>query len=186
MNDILYFIIIITLSIFIVFFGGHNNQEKIEYNYNYFNNLNYIINFEKKINMIYSNNNNIFKNINFININKYLNVTNIIIQNFVDCFLIKINPNNLFNIFNIIDKSIAKYHIMIIFNDYKHNNLELLINNNYHPNKKNEINLANTSNNYFYNLEKKISITGIYHIYNNSNEPTIITCFILKKPFWHK
>ena len=39
---------------------------------------------------------------------------------------------------------------------------------------------------YFYDLEKSISITGIYHIYNNSIEPIYITCFILKKPFWHQ
>jgi hypothetical protein len=75
---------------------------------------------------------------------------------------------------------------MIIFNHNKHNNLELLINDNYQINKTDVINLNISSNKYFYDLEKNISITGIYHIYNNSNEPIIITCFILKKPFWHK
>ena len=38
----------------------------------------------------------------------------------------------------------------------------------------------------YYDLEKIISITSIYHIYNNSNENIIITCFLLKKPFWFK
>lgn len=184
MDEILYYIIIITLSIFIIFFGGHNNQEKIEYDSKYFYNLNSIINFENKINQIYLKNNSIFKNTNFLNISEYFNVTNILIQNFVNCFLIKIYPNNFFNIFNIIDKSIAKYHIMIIFNHNKYNNLELLILNNNELNKINNENL-NISDKYFYDLEKKISITGIYDIYNNSNEPIIITCFILKKPFWH-
>jgi hypothetical protein len=180
MDDILYLIIIFVLTIFIIFFGGHNNQDKIEYDSDYFSNLNSIINFENKINTIYSNNNQIFKNKNFININKYLNTTNILIQNFVNCFLIKINPNNFFNIFNIIDKSLAKNYIMVIFNHDEFNNLELLINTNCYKSNSNII------EEYFYDLKKKISITGIFHLYNNSNKPIMITCFILKKPFWHK
>jgi len=167
-----------------VFYGGHNNQNKIEYDGDYFNNLNYIINFEKKINLI-SSNNNIFKNNNFVNINKYFNTTNILIQNFVNCFLIKINPNNFFNIFNLIDKSIVKNHIMVIFNHNKNNNLELLIDNQ-NENETTKINFNVSSTEYFYDLDKPISVTGIYHIYNNSNESVVITCFILKKPFWHK
>jgi|688.fasta_scaffold1040099_1 hypothetical protein len=173
MDEFLYLIVIIGLTIFIIFFGGHNNQEKIEYDSNYFNNLNSIVNFEKKINFIcLDDNNNVFKNKNFVNIDKYLNTTNILIQNYVDCFLIRIEPNSIFNIYNLIGNSIAKFHMMVIFNHSKYNNLELLINNNL--------------DNYYYNLEKNISITGIYHIYNNSNKYTTITCFILKKPFWHK
>ena len=183
MEDLLYLIIIITLTIFIIFFGGHNNQYKIEYESDYFDNLNSIVNFEKKINFIYLNNNDILKNKNFINIDKYFCVTNILIQNFVNCFLIKIEPKHFFNIFNIIDKSLVKYHIMVIFNHYKFNNLELLINNN---NQLNQLNSNINSEGYFYHLKKNISITGIYHIYNNSDKMIIITCFILKKPFWHK
>ncbi len=183
MDDILYIIIIITLSIIMVFFGGHNNQEKIEYNSDYFNNLNSIVNFEKKIKVICSKNENIFREKNFININKYLNVTKILIQNFTDCFLIKINPNDLFNIYNIIDKTIAKLYIMIIFNHDKYNNLELLLN---YYEELDIIDQYKSSYKYFYNLKKNISITGIYHIYNNSNQPIVITCFIIKKPFWYK
>jgi hypothetical protein len=183
MNDFLYIIIIIGLTIFIVFFGGHNNQNKIEYDSIYFNNLNLIINFENKINSIA--NNEIFKNNNFININEYLNTTHILIPNFINCFFIKINSFAAFNIFNIIDKLEINNRMMIIFNHNKSNNLELIINNldsNLY-NKKYSGELVNTG--YFYDLEKNISITGVYHIYNNSNENIIITCFILKKPFWY-
>ena len=183
MDDFLYFIIIIGLTIFIIFYGGHNNQNQIEYNSDYFNSLNSIINFEKKINFIHLNNADIFKNTNFININKYLNTTSILIPNFVNCFLIKINPNSFFNIFNLINKSIAKSHMMIIFNHHKHNNLELLVDDKY------ELVYYDSNiitDQYFYELKNNISITTIYNIYNDSNKYVVITCFILKKPFWHK
>lgn len=182
MDDLLYLIVIICLTIFMVFFGGHNNQDKIEYDSDYFNNLNFIIKFEKKINLIYLNNNNdIFSNTNFVNIDKYFNTTNILLPNYVNCFLIKINPNSIFNIYNIIDKSKCKTHIMVIFNHNSDNNLELVI-----GNLDNLNNLDNDEYCDFYDLKKNISTTGIYPIYNNSNVNVVITCFILKKPFWHK
>ena len=185
MNDFLYIIIIIGLSILIVFYGGHNDQCKIEYDTKYFNNLNLIINFEKKINKILKK--NIFENNSYVNINKYMNMTHILIPNFVNCFFIKINPYNVFNIYNIINKSDINTHMMIIFNHNKHNNIELIVDNiklnlydknNYNINDQKEIF-------YFYDLKKIISITGLYHMYNDSKENIVITCFILKKPFWY-
>lgn len=177
----MYFIIIIGLTIFIIFFGGHNNQELIEYNSKYFDNLKSIISFENKINLIIKNKNEeIFKNKNFININKFLNTRNILLPNFIDCFIIKIYPHNIFNIYNLINNIDIKNHLMIIFNHNLCNNLELLINNN----NNNNNNIDNYTG-YFYDLTKTISIVGINHIYNNSNENIIITCFILKKTFWH-
>jgi hypothetical protein len=183
MDELLYFIIIIILSIFILFYGGHNNQNKIEYNSDYFVNLNYIVGFEKKINSIYLKNNDFFKNNNFINIDKYFNTTNILLPNFVNCFLIKIYAQNVFNIYNLINKEIINNHMMIIFNHNKQNNLELIVCDN--PDYK-CCDFNSNTNNYFYDLEKNISITGIFHIFNNSNKDITITCFILKKPFWHK
>lgn len=179
MNDLLYLIIIICLTFFIIFYGGHNNQDKIEYDSDYFNNLNSIIKFEKKINSFYLNDNNIFINTNFINIDKYFNTTNILLPNYVNCFLIKIDSHCIFNIENIIEKSKCKTHIMVIFNHNLKYNLELVID---------DLDNSNNNDGYcnFYNLKKNISTTGIYHIYNNSNENVVITCFILKKPFWHK
>ena len=53
------------------------------------------------------------------------------------------------------------------------NDLELVI-------SKNESDL------YMYDLEKNISITGIYDFYNNSDLIINFTIFIMKKPFWHK
>lgn len=182
MDNITYLIIIIGLTIFIIFFGGHNNQDLIEYESKYFDNSKSIIVFENKINLVMKNKNNkLFKNENFININKFLNTTNVLIPNFVNCFMIKIHPYNLFNIFNIINKSDSKTHIMVIFNHNLHNNLELLIN----DNNDNNINQIKNNKGYFYDLTKPISTVGINHIYNNSNNEIIITCFIFKKPYWH-
>lgn len=193
MDSILYIIIIIGLTIFILFFGGHNYQQNIvEYNSEYFYNLNTIIIFENKLNKNLTS--VIFDSNNFLNINKYLETSNIIIQNFVDCFYIQIKPYSLFNIFKIIKKENILSSMMILFNHKKHNNLELLVNNsennlydfNYLDTNKYLQNKNNITTGYFYDLEKIISITSIYHIYNNSNEIVVITCFILKKPFWFK
>ncbi len=191
MDNYLYIIIIIGLTIFIVFYGGHNQQNKVEYDSKYFDNLNTIIYFEQKINKICQN--NIFNNANFININKYFDTTTILIPNFIDCFFIHIKPFHFFNIFNIVTKSDINTNMMIIFNHNNHNNLELIVDNPEHNlygvnTDKNKNILAESNlyfNGYFYDLEKVISVVGIYHIYNNSNENITITCFIVKKPFWH-
>lgn len=192
MDNFTYLIIIIGLTIFIVFFGGHNNQELIEYDTTYFNGLKSITLFENKINLIIKNK-ELFSNENFININKFLNTSNVLIPNFVNCFIIKINSHQLFNIFNLINETEAKTHIMIIFNHNSHNDLELMIKkNNCTCNNINYIDNVNdnkiekkTDFGYFYDLTKQMSIVGIHHIFNNSNDDIIITCFILKKPYWH-
>ena len=183
MDSYLYIIIIIGLTIFMIFFGGHNDQVKIEYENNCFQKLNSIIIFENKLNKI--NNDSIFTDKNYVNINKYFDTTHILIPNFVNCFFIKIFPFTIFNIFNLIDKKDMNMHMMILFNHKKYNNLELLVDNSEQDlYKNNSTNIKSLG--YFYDLEKSVSITGIFHIYNNSEEPIYITCFILKKPFWHK
>lgn len=191
MDNFTYLIIIIGLTIFIIFFGGHNNQELIEYDTYYFDSLKSITLFENKINLIIKNK-QIFSDENFININKFLNNTNVLIPNFVNCFIVKINSHQLFNIFNLINNTDAKTHIMIIFNHNLHNNLELMINktNNICYNMDNSNNIDDNHEikknlGYFYDLTKQISIVGIHHIFNNSNDDIVITCFILKKPYWH-
>ena len=192
MDNFTYLIIIIGLKIFIVFFGGHNNQELIEYDTTYFNGLKSITLFENKINLIIKNK-ELFSNENFININKFLNTSNVLIPNFVNCFIIKINSHQLFNIFNLINETEAKTHIMIIFNNNLHNDLELMIKKtNCTCDNINDIDDINnnkiekkTDFGYFYDLTKQMSIVGIHHIFNNSNDDIIITCFILKKPYWH-
>ena len=186
MDLYLYIIIIIGLTIFMVFFGGHNDQVKVEYDNIYFQKLGTIIIFENKLNKI--NNDSIFIDKNFVNINEYFDTTHILIPNFVNCFFVKIYPHTIFNIFNLIDKMDKETHMMILFNHKKYNNLELLVDNSeQNLYKNNNLNYTSIdSQGYFYDLEKSISITGIYHIYNNSTEPIFITCFILKKPFWHR
>lgn len=186
MNDIFHIIILIGLTIFIIFFGGHNFQNKIEYDINsiFFKNLNFIIHYEKQLQNI----NFEFDNSNFININKKIKIDDIFIPNFVNCFFIKINSYSLFNINDIINFNEMKTHLMIIFNHNKYNNLELLIDNinfDLYQNKQIKPISDNSNSGYFYDLEKIISITGIYHIYNNSNITINITCFIIKKPFWY-
>lgn len=196
MNDNLYIILIIGLSIFVIFYGGHNYQNKIEYDTRYFDNLNVVIYLENKINKILKNL-SIGEN-NFINLNEYIDSAHVLLPNFVNCFGIKIKSHDYFNIFNIISVGELKSNMMIIFNFSKSNNLELLINNTENNMYIND-NCSNCNGNiiaptpvltpvpgYFYSLNKTISITGLYHIYNNSNDDIIITCFIVKKPFWHK
>lgn len=191
MDDYLYIIIIIGLSIFILFYGGHNYQNKVEYDTKYFDNLNMVIYFESKIN-------DIIKNISFgpnefININNYLDSTHVLLPNFIDSYSIRIKPREFFNIFNIASCTDLKTNMMIIFNHNKYNSLELLVentNNNLYSSQCNlsKLNFSNDENfdAYFYSLKKTISITGLYHIYNNSPEEIIISCYIVKKPFWHK
>jgi hypothetical protein len=185
MDDILYIITILALTIFILFFGGHNQQLIIEYDSEYFQNLNTITIFENQLN---KNFNNIkFDLIDFIDISNNLSTASILIPNFVNCFYIQIKSYSLFNIYKIVKKKDVLNHMMIIFNHNKHNNLELLINNSTNDlYSNNNIELENMKYGYFYDLEKTISITSVNHIYNNSNENIIITCFILKKPFWFK
>lgn len=175
MDDNLYFIIIIGLTIFIIFYGGHNHQNLVEYDSKYFCSLGTIIIYENKLNKFITNDDIIFNQDNFFNLNKYLNTSDIIIPNFVGCYYIKINPFNIFNINKIVNKKNVKNYMMVIFNHNKHNDLELILDY-----------LSNDTIGYFYDLDKTISITGIYNIYNNSNQFVTITCFILKKPYWFK
>jgi len=91
MNDIFYLIIIIGLTIFMIFYGGHNCQNKIEYNIDseFFKVLNLIKHLENKLKKF--NNQIEFKDSNFININNNILIYNIVILNFINYFFIKIN-----------------------------------------------------------------------------------------------
>ena len=182
MDIYIYLLTIIGLTIFILFYGGHNYQNKIEYESIYFENFNLIKNYYNKLNKF--NEKDILNDVNFVNINQYFETTNILIPNFVNCFLIKINPYNIFNIYNIINKDEINNHLLILFNYNNHDNLELLLNNTELDLYKKNI-LNDNCDGYFYSLNKIISIIDVYHIYNNSNNIVKITCFVVKKPFWH-
>ena len=145
-----------------LFYGGKNNINKIEYNNNYFNNLNKIILFEKHIKKNIKND----LNIDFEDITNKININ--VIPNLEYVYYIDIKPNNYYSIDNI-DPNI---HIMIIFKHNDNHSIKLIVKKDY-----TEYSL--------YDLAKKISITGIFPIYNNSNNLTSVTIFIMKKPYWY-
>lgn len=172
MNEFTYILIIILLTIFILLYGGHNNQDLVEYNSNYFQNLNRIIIFEKKL-QVYNSKAN-FADKDFINIKDYIKMSLCLIPNLVDLFFINIKSHSFFTIDKIFDKKLnKKEHLMIIFNHNKNTDLELLIG------------LDKNSNGYFYDLKKNISITGLFDLHNNSSISINMTIFIIKKPFWY-
>lgn len=176
MDDVSYIILVLGLTIFIVFFGGHNNQHKIEYENFQWNNMDLLnfLNINHLINDVENLKKYNFFNDEYYKISDKIILTENFLPNFVDCYLIKIKPYDFFNISKIIsNKDLANNLMILIGQENKHNstNLELLI---------------NTKNNYgyFYKLEKKISILSIYDIFNNSNQINLIYCIIVKKPYW--
>ncbi len=173
MNEITYILIIVFLTIFILLFGGHNNQDLVEYSSNYFKNFDKIIIFEKKL-QIYNKTVN-FGNKDFINIKNFIKTSLILIPNLHDLFFININPHSFFKIDDIFNKNLnKKEYVMIVFNHNNINNLELLIG------------LDNSNDiGYFYDLKKNISITGLYDLFNSSDISINFTIFIIKKPFWY-
>lgn len=169
MDYIEYIILILLLTIIIIFYGGLNTIEMVEYNSNYFSNLNKIIFYEKKLKNININ----FDNKTFIDITNYTNTFKALIPNFVSCYSINIKSYKYFDIKNIIGDLNRKFLLMIIFNNDENrvNNLELILD------TKDNIN-------YNYPLINKVSITSLYNIYNNSSNTININIFIMKKPYW--
>jgi len=167
MDNNTYIIIIILITIFILIYGGHNNISKIEYNNKYFEVYNIIKIFEKKI-QNFDLKNDLKDNI--VNMKDYIPFCEILLPNLIDCFYIKILPYNYMNI-NIIKKYNTRTNLFVIYNHDKINNLDLIV--------KVDNNIG-----YFYDIKKKISITDIYPIYNNSNEIIFFSLFIIKKPWW--
>jgi len=169
MDYIEYIILILLLTIIIIFYGGLNTIELVEYNSNYFSNLNKIIFYEKKLKNININ----FDNKSFIDITNYTNTFKTLIPNFVSSYSINIKPYTHFDINNIIGNLNKKFLLMIIFNNDEgiNNNLELILD------TKNNIN-------YNYILMNKVSITSLYNIYNNNSNMINIIIFIMKKPYW--
>jgi hypothetical protein len=164
-------IILLILTIIIIFYGGKNNINMIEYNSNYFNNYKNVIIFEKVLKKYIPKFDNIVtNNSDYSTIDEIINTLNIIIPNYINNYFIKIKPYSYFNTTKIINNT--NNLLMIIFNINYVNNLDLLIE------KENNIG-------YFYNLTNKISITNIYDIYNNNNAEIYITIFTIKKPYWY-
>jgi len=148
-----------------LFYGGQNNLNKIEYNSGYFKNLDNIILFEKHIKKNIKND----LNIDFEDITSRINIH--VIPNLEYAYYIDIKPNNYYNIDNIDNIDNTK-NIMIIFKHNDIDNVKLIVK-------------TDKNNHYMYNLDKKISITGLFPIYNNSKTLISVTIFIMKKPFWY-
>lgn len=158
----MYYVIIIILIIMMLFYGGINNISKIEYKTNYFKNLNNIILFENNIKKNVKND----LNIDFEDITSKVNIH--VIPNLEYAYYIDIKPKYYYDIENINTDS----NIMIIFKHNETDNIKLIV--------KKDKNDA-----YLYDLNKKISITGIFPIFNNSDTLASITVFIMKKPYWY-
>jgi hypothetical protein len=145
-----------------LFYGGKNNINKIEYKTDYFRNLSNIILFENNIKKTIKND----LNIDFEDITDKINIH--IIPNLQYVYYIDINSKHFYNI-NKID---TEYNIMIIFKHNEKDKIQLIV-------KKDKTHM------YLYDLSKKISITSINPIYNDSNTVSSITVFIMKKPYWY-
>ncbi len=170
MTEYTYLLFIVFLTIFILLYGGHNNQNLVEYEHKYFSSLNRIIIFENKLRIF--NQSEELEEKGFVNIKNHLKTCYYIVPNLVDLYMVNIKPYSFFTIRKIFKESFNN-HVMIIFNHNKINDLELFIG-------SNETNKFG----YFYDLKKVISITSIYDIYNNSDKEINITIFFVKKPYW--
>jgi len=183
-----YFIIMLILILMILIYGGpkKSNNFQIEYDiskFKYLHNLNIFENYSEQL--------NISNDIQFENITGKNKFFNYLIPNLIEIFYIKINPNQIVNI---------KKHLTNKNKDKNEDNLTSIMiiyyhNNNTKPNNnglkllldvENICNKENVCNNIgsLYNIDKKISILDIYPIYNDSIYNEIITCYIIKKPFW--
>lgn len=193
MNDIFYLFTIIFLTIFMLFYGGHNFQNSVVYNSSYFNIFNKtnlltekIIDNLKKFDKINTNQNFIFK----ISDQKFSNI----IPNCTHTFIINVKPSSFINVNEIIKKSNInkKNHLMIVFDFLKNNNilipLELFIktdisnihNDQYIQSFKDQQKYYGI----FLPLKNPNTITDIYDIYNPNNKNIFFALLIIKKPFW--
>jgi hypothetical protein len=150
-------VFIILLIILMVFYGGQNKLDRIEYSKNYFKNINNLILYEKKIHKLVKDD----PNIPVEDITNKLNVE--VIPNLEKVFYIDIESKKSYTL----DKTLISKNIMIIFN-HSNSNLYLEIN-----------------GKYLYKLNDTMSIVDCYTIYNDSLEKAVITLFLVKKPFWY-
>ena len=190
--------IIFTLTFMILFYGGVNYHKQIEYNSSYFDNYNRITFYKKKI-VKYNIPSN-YNNDNFIDLSKFEKISDSLIPNLYSIYFINIKPNTIFNINKIFSENlpIVSYsnYLMIIYNFNDHDNLELLINienfSEIQQNLSETLEFVETKfqKNFqvgdFYKLNKSVTITNIYSIYNFNVQTISNLCiFFVKKPFWY-
>ena len=174
-----YVIILSTMIILIILFGGSSpySKNQIEYqtkNYEYINTL---TNFEKKL--IKDHNSQNFNVLDSGTEYKCLNKKKFyksLIPNMIDIFFVKLQSKQYFNVNKYRNEKKNNFsnvqHVMVLYNIYDvSNNLELLIN-------------IKNGKGYFYGITKKISIFDVYPIFNNSDKTCEFTIIILKKAYW--
>jgi len=185
-NSYLLFIIIMIFSMVIFGRAKKNRDFIIEYNSQNYQYLNSLTIFEKQLQKYNSNNFDIIK------ITNHVDLSSCLIPNIIDIYFVNIKPFSYFNIKNYCDNN--KSNIMVIYNhnifsenkdnfsniNSSLNNLFLLLD----SNKECSNNICKKYG-YYYKISKKISILDIYPIYNNSNQTINLTIFIIKKSFWH-
>ena len=125
----MFYIVLIILTIIIIFYGGKNSINLVEYDSNFFENFKNIVIFEKKLQNYDSKFEDITNNdSDYITINEINNTSNIILPNYVNNFFIKIKSYSYFDIKKVVDITMKNNFIMIIFNHNNDNNIELIVN----------------------------------------------------------
>ena len=148
-DTLIYINFMILLTIFMIFYGGHNYIKKIEYNSDYF----YYIN---KLDICRN------KFIRYSEIHDYTKIKDIskdllyfkdYIPNINHIYLLKLKARKIYDIGQLCDNL---NNLMIIYNFHNYENIEIMIE------KKNNYNL-------FYTVNKNIFITNVYDILNLNN-----------------
>jgi hypothetical protein len=194
MQYIIYLIILIVTSIFMLLYGGHNFRKKTTYNGDYFlifNRINYLSEEIKKKTLHIENE---YKNKNYIlNMSKNISCDSVI-PNSSGLYVINIKPKGIINMIKLMEeKELNKdIYLMIIFdylennNDFNKNNfLNLIVEDDYESIiDESTVNKSENKYGLFHTLDKKINITDIYNIYNPTKHDILFGLFLIKKPFW--
>lgn len=181
MESIIYLIILVLLTIFMLLYGGHNFRKKVTYDSKYFDifkRVNFLCDeIKEKTSFI----ENEYSGKNYI-VNMTKNILcNKIIPNCVSVYIINIKPNGVINMIDFMKQQNLDIntHLMIIF-DYHGNHkkiydrfLYLIVEEKY----ENKYSLLHT-------LDKKINISDVYSIYNPTTNDVLFSLFLIKKPFW--
>lgn len=181
MQSIIYLIILVLITIFMLLYGGHNFRKKVTYDSKYFDifkRVNFLCN-EIKEKTLYIKNEYTGKNY-IVNMTKNISCDKII-PNCVNVYIINIKPSGVINMINFMKQQNfdINTHLMIIF-DYNGNHkkiydrfLYLIIEEKYEGNYS-----------LLHALDKKINIFDIYNIYNPTTNDVSFSLFLIKKPFW--
>ncbi len=164
MDDVEYLITLIILTLTIFLFGGKKHTNQIEYSAENFKSIETI---DRIKNIFYGYNKTTYIKSDALNV---------IIPNLEKTIFVYLKPYELFNVSHFCNKININTHIMIIYNycdnNDNFNGLTLLISKNLH----------NKNEGIYYDINKKITITNIYPIINESNKICKFVVMIIKKP----